>query len=114
MASSEQIRATLAAHCAAAGAADATALADLYAPDARLHDPAGAPPVIGRIAIREHFATVLTEQGEIELLLLVVTGHHAGAVHFRATPAGRPVRDIIDTMTFDDHAVITSMQAYAD
>jgi steroid Delta-isomerase len=55
---------------------------------------------------------VLTKPREMELVFVAVTGHHA-AFHFRATPAGGPARDVIDTMTFDDDGAITSMKAYA-
>ena len=48
----------------------------------------------------------------MEVVFVMVTDHH-GAVHFRATPAGGATRDVIDTMTFDEQAAITSMLAYA-
>lgn len=112
MASTEQLTATIEAHVAAVGAADADALASLYGAEAELQDPAGTTVAVGRGAIREHFARVLTEPRNMELVCVVVTDHH-GAVHFRATPAGGDTRDVIDTMTFDAQATITSMQAYA-
>lgn len=43
---------------------------------------------------------------------MAVTDHHV-AFHFRATPANGATVDVIDTMTFDAYARITSMQAYA-
>ena len=97
---------------AAVGAADAAAVADLYGAEAVVQDPAGTTVATGRSAIRRHFAHVLTEPREIELVVVAVTGQRA-AVHFRATPAGGSPRDVIDTMTFDDDGAITSMQAYA-
>ena len=112
MASRERINATVEAHCVAVGHADADAVASLYADDAAIEDPAGGDPVRGVAAIRDHFAHVLTERRDIEIVLVAVAGHHA-AVHLRATPAGGPARDVIDTMSFDDEALITSMQAYA-
>jgi steroid Delta-isomerase len=59
MASAQPLRAVIEAHVAAVGAADAPMLAALYAPDGRVHDPAGAAPVVGRAAIAELFARVL-------------------------------------------------------
>jgi steroid delta-isomerase len=100
------------AHVAAVGAADPTALAALYAPDGRLHDPAGGQPVVGRAAIAEHFARWLNEPRQVHIVTIVVSGYDA-AVYFRAMPVGGPARDIIDTMTFDDKAMITEMRAYA-
>ncbi len=112
MASTDQLRAAIEAHVAAVGAGDATTLGTLYASDGRLHDPAGAQPVVSRAAIAEHFGSVLSEPREVEIVTIVVTGHDA-AVHFRATPAGGETRDVIDTMIFDDQAMITVMRAYA-
>ncbi len=101
------------AHVAAVGAADAGALAALYTPDGRLYDPAGSEPVIGRQAIGEYFASVLSEPRDVQILTISVTGLEA-AVHFRATPAGGVTRDVIDTMRFDDQAMIVAMRVYAD
>lgn len=112
MATTHQITATIEAHVAAVGATDAHRLAALYAPGAHLFDPAGGTPVEGRDAIREHFATVLTEPRRMGIVLIAVTGADA-ALHFRATPATGDTVEVIDTMTFDEQARITSMRAYA-
>jgi len=108
-----RLRAVIEAHVAAVGAGDAGAVATLYTADGRLYDPAGGPPVVGRAAIAEHFARWLSEPRDVEIMTIVVTGYDA-AVYFRATPAGGPPRDVIDTMTFDDQAMITEMRAYAE
>jgi steroid delta-isomerase len=112
MASGAEVKAAVEAHVAAVGAADADALARLYARAARLQDPAGTTVAVGRSAIRRYFAEVLTEPRTMEIAFLAVTDHRA-AVHFCATPTGGAARDVIDTMTFDEQAAITSMQAYA-
>jgi steroid Delta-isomerase len=108
-----QVRTAIVAHVAAVGAADVAALAALYAPDGRLHDPAGGQPLVRRTAIADHFGSVLNEPRDVQVAMIAVTGHDA-AVHFRATPAGGEARDVIDTMTFDDQGLITVMRAYAD
>lgn len=113
MANIDPIRAAIEPHVAAVGAADVAALAALYAPDGRLYDPAGGHAVIGRAAIAAHFASVLSEPRDMQIVTIVVTGLDA-AVHFRATPAGGEARDVIDTMTFDEDAMITAMRAYAN
>jgi steroid delta-isomerase len=113
MASADRIRAAIVAHVAAVGAADAGALAALYAPDGRLYDPAGGQPVVGRAAIADHFANVLSEPRDMQIVMIAVAGLDV-AVHFRATPAGGEARDVIDTMTFDEQAMIMAMRAYAD
>lgn len=74
--------------------------------------PGRAPPVRGRTAIGQHFTAVLTERRSMELVMVAITDHHA-AVHFRATPADGASREVIDTMTFNEQAMNTSMQAYA-
>ena len=112
MASEARIRATIEAHVAAVGAADAAAVADLYAAEAEVEDPAGTTVATGRPAIRRHFAEVLTEAREMEMVFVAVIGDRA-AFHFRATPSNGPTRDVIDTMTFDDEGAIMSMHAYA-
>ncbi len=85
----EEITATIEAHVAAVGAAEAEAVASLYAAEAKLQDPAGTTVAVGRSAIRQHFAAVLTGPREMDLVFVAVTDHHA-AVHFRAIPAGGP------------------------
>lgn len=112
MASAEEIKAAVEAHVIAVGAADADALARLYAAEAELQDPAGTTVAIGRAAVGRYFAEVLTEPRATEIVFLAVTDHRA-AVHFRATPTGGPARDVIDTMTFDEQGAIILMQAYA-
>jgi steroid delta-isomerase len=112
VASTAEITAVVKAHVGAVGTADADALARLYAEQGELQDPAGTTVAVGRRAIQQHFAAVLTEPREMELVFVAVTDHHA-AVHFRATPADGATRDVIDTMTFDERGAITSMQAYA-
>lgn len=113
MAGADRLRAVIEVHVAAVGAGDAAALAALYASDASLYDPAGGEPVVGRAAIADHFAEVLSERRSTQIMAIAVTGNNA-AVHFRATRRGGPARDIIDTMVFDDQAMITEMRAYAD
>ena len=113
MASTDEVRAVIESHVAAVGVGDAGAVAALYAPEGRLHDPAGAQPIVGRDAIADYFAAVLSEPREVQIVTIAVVSGKDAAVHFRATPAGREPRDIIDTMTFDHHAQITVMHAYA-
>jgi protocatechuate 3,4-dioxygenase beta subunit len=110
--SSERRSEIVEAHVEAVGAADAAAVAALYARDAHLHDPAGAAPIVGRAAIAAHFGEVLTEPRIVEIVAIAVAEKDA-AVHFRATPDGGPTRDVIDTMTFDDGNAIMVMRAYA-
>jgi len=96
MASSDQLRAAIKAHVAAVGAADAAALAALYAPTAGCTTgPAVSPSwAAPRSPITSSAACSANPGGEI--VTIAVIGHDA-AVLFRATPAGGETRDVIDT-----------------
>jgi steroid Delta-isomerase len=119
MASADQIRHAFERYCAHLTAHDADAIADLYADDAVVEDPAGSPPIVGRPAIREFYAGAL-ERARPDAVLLtgpvrVLASGLAGAATLESHSSrdGHPVRiDIIDVMTFDATGAITSMQAY--
>jgi len=67
MASNEAIQSAVAAYCAAAGAMDANAVADAFAPDGISNDPVGTPPHEGRDAIRHFMNGILTETERITI-----------------------------------------------
>ena len=86
-------------------------LAALYADDATIEDPVGGEVHRGNDAVRRFFHAVKHgRQFEVELISLNVAGGEA-AFHFRVSTDGRRM-DVIDVMTFDDNAKITSMRAY--
>jgi steroid delta-isomerase len=94
-----------------AGHGSADDLAALYADDATIEDPVGGEVHRGKVAVRSFFHTVKDgRQFEVALISLNVAGGEA-AFHFQVTTAGRRM-DVIDVMTFDDNARITSMRAY--
>ena len=113
MAANPRVRATIAAHFDAVAAADGVAVGHCYALDATVADPVGSEPIRGRAAITAWFDTELTEPRDLQLVFVAVNDDHA-AIHFRATPAGGPTRDVIDTMTFDEDGLISSMEVHAD
>ncbi|MBD0861733.1 nuclear transport factor 2 family protein [Gordonia sp. zg691] len=91
-----------------------TDIAALYAPDARLEDPVGAEPRIGRTAIEEFYRGLDGTDTTAELLVVRAVGREA-AFHFRVTtklPEGSFVVEPIDVMTFDATGAITSMRAF--
>lgn len=112
MTSREQIRAVVDRHVAAVGAADADALAALYAPDAAFEDPAGSTPYVGREAIRSQFASVLTSPRRTELLWVAIVGSEV-ALLFRATSSEGTSTEVFDVMSFDDRGQIVRMRAYS-
>ncbi len=94
---------------AAHGSADE--LAALYADDATVEDPVGGEVHRGMEAIRGFCHAVKDGRSfEVGLLSLNVAGGEA-AFHFQVTTDGRRM-DVIEVMTFDDDAKITSMRAY--
>jgi steroid Delta-isomerase len=118
MASPEQMRVAFERYAALLTAHDADGIADLYAADATVEDPAGGPPLVGRAAILALYRAAI-ERAQPTVVLTgpvrVLADGHAGAapLQSRSTRDGRAVTiDIIDVFTFDDAGAITSMRAY--
>ncbi|WP_018598851.1 nuclear transport factor 2 family protein [Mycobacterium sp. 155] len=89
-------------------------IAELYADDATVEDPAGGEVHIGRAAIRGFYANVENIKSKTELVTLRVAGHEA-AFHFRLTmDLGNSSMRVepIDVMTFDGDGKISAMKAY--
>jgi steroid Delta-isomerase len=118
MASPEQMRVAFERYAALLTARDADGIADLYAADATVEDPAGGPPLVGRAAILAFYRAAI-ERAQPAVVLTgpvrVLADGRAGAapLQSRSTRDGRAVTiDIIDVFTFDDAGAITSMRAY--
>jgi steroid delta-isomerase len=109
--SEARVRAAVRGHFEAVAAADADALAGLYADGAVLEDPAGGQRREGRSAVREHFAAALRAPRRVEPLWLAVVGREV-ALLFRATDAGGEATEVFDVMSFDEEALITSLRTY--
>lgn len=115
MSSSDHIRSVYSRYVDLVSAGDAVAVAALYAPDATLEDPIGAPLQRGREAIRAFYAA---SAGAVKLALsgpVRVCGREAAApmVATLQGPDGRRACiDIIDVMTFGEDGLITSMRAF--
>jgi len=96
-------------------AGDAPAIAALYAQDATLEDPIGAPLQRGREAIRAFYAA---SAGAVKLALsgpVRVCGREAAApmlATLQGADGRRAYIDIIDVMTFGEDGLITSMRAF--
>lgn len=119
MATAEDIRATVARYTETMSAADKEGWLALFNPDASLEDPVGTDPHRGIEAIGAFFDLA---QSLADSITLVRTGPTRVAGREAAFPmqaisdlgGTRMVIDIIDVMSFDDEARITSMRAFWD
>lgn len=107
----DRIRVAVDRHVAGVAAADADALAALYAEDGFFEDPAGRQRHTGRAAVRRHFATVIEGPRDVTLLSLAVVGQEV-ALLFRAVSPDGSATEVFDVMSFDEDARITANRAY--
>jgi steroid delta-isomerase len=111
----DRIRAIFARYVELVSAGKSDAIADLYAKDATLEDPIGAPQKRGREAIREFYAAS-AGAAKLELTGPVRVCGREAAAPMQATLTGadgkRAFIDIIDVMSFGEDGLITSMRAY--
>jgi steroid delta-isomerase len=94
---------------------DAEALTRLFAEDATIEDPIGAPPLVGREAIRAFYQRICAGGARLTLTGPIrATGRHA-AFPFQSKVTYKGVActiDIIDVFRFDDEGRIAAMQAF--
>lgn len=114
MASADEIRKTVERYVALMNAGDAEGIAALYAEDATLEDPIGAPAQRGRAAI---LAWYRASAGKVRLELsgpIRVAGGEAAfpMLGTLGAPASPAYLDIIDVMRFDGAGRIASMRAF--
>jgi steroid delta-isomerase len=115
MQSSDHIRSVYSRYVDLVSAGDADAIAALYAKDATLEDPIGAPLQRGRDAIRAFYKA---SSGAVKLALsgpVRVSGREAAApmiATLQGADGRRAYIDIIDVMTFGEDGLITSMRAF--
>jgi len=113
------IRAAVDAYCAAFSSGDRQGYVNAFAPDAWIEDPVGSPRREGHEGIGAFFDEMAAMADSIELRRtgpVRVAGSEA-AFPMQARPSmggATMVVDIIDVMTFDDDARITSMRAFWD
>ncbi|AWZ23236.1 MULTISPECIES: nuclear transport factor 2 family protein [Rhodococcus] len=86
----------------------------LYAPGATVEDPVGTPVRATEAEIREFYGVVepLAQTGEV--ITLKIAENNAAFVFRLVTHLGEQdlVMEVVDVMTFDDDARITSMRAF--
>ncbi|WP_168698258.1 nuclear transport factor 2 family protein [Gordonia paraffinivorans] len=113
-ASGTDIQALVTGYLTAISTGRSADIAARYAPDARLEDPVGSEPRVGREQIEEFYRGLDGVDTSAELITLRTAGSEA-AFHFRVTtslPDRTIVIEPIDVMTFDEDGLITSMRAF--
>ena len=115
MPSYEQMVATVHAYVDAFANEDSDAIVQLYAADATVEDPIGAPLRSGTEAIRDFYRMSVGTGAKLTLEGPVRTAGNIAAFAFsvNARLEGSPCRiDVIDTFTFDANGKIAAMKAY--
>jgi steroid delta-isomerase len=119
MAEHDSIVATIETYMAAFSATDRDGWLECFAEDAWLESPVGTPRRQGLDAIGDFWDEAYAIPDRIELRpgdIRVVAGHEA-AFTLEARPnlgGDNYIVDVIDNMTFDDDAKITSARAFYD
>ncbi len=119
MATVEQIQATIDRYIERFSSGDAAGWAALFAEDATQEDPVGTPVNVGREAIQGFYERTAEMLGGGLTLVAkeepVIIGHEAALSLYALAGAGEArvrMPRIIDHMTFDDDANITSLRAF--
>ena len=106
------MKAALQAYIDYFNAGDADALTALFADDATVEDPVGAPANHGKTAIHAFYVDAMKNGAKLSLSAPIRGSHsNAAAMAFEAKIGTLTVR-IVDVMTFDDAGKFTSMKAY--
>src|SRR3977135_4210154 len=116
MATSEQMRATVAGYVAAYKTNDREALLELFAPDAEWTAPVGTPTHHGREGVAKFWddTRALADSIVLEPVHVHVCGNEAALVMEIHSIVGDAhiVIDAVDIFTFDDDARIQTGRAY--
>lgn len=115
MPSHEHMVAVVHAYVEAFANEDSDAIAQLYAVDATVEDPVGAPLRSGIEAIREFYEMSVGTGAKLTLEGPVRTAGNIAAFAFSVHVAldGSPCRiDVIDTFNFDSNGKIVAMKAF--
>ncbi|WP_157684526.1 nuclear transport factor 2 family protein [Cytobacillus praedii] len=88
----------------------------LFADEARVEDPVGTPPKIGRKEVRKFYSKSLSGGNKLELLASSWGSYGKAAmitfpVHEQMEVGSLRI-DVTDVMTFDSNSNIITMQAY--
>ncbi|UYP18993.1 nuclear transport factor 2 family protein [Rhodococcus sp. Z13] len=112
--SRDAIRATVEGYVKAVATGTVDDVLALYAPGATVEDPVGTPVRTTEAELREFYGAVepLAQTGEV--LTLKIAENSAAFLFRLVTHLGEQdlLMEVVDVMTFDDDARITSMKAY--
>lgn len=117
MATEEQMRSALQAYIDNFNAKDGSALASLFADNARIEDPVGGPNIVeGQEAIAEFYRGAVEVVERVELAAPIRASHGQSAamafdIHIQTADQTMLIR-AIDVMTFDNNGKIIDMKAY--
>jgi len=126
---SQQMKDAVQAYINLFNAQDAQGIANLYADDATVTDPVGAPPKVGKSEILEFYTLAVKNGAKLELVGPTRIAGNSAAFPFRCTvgamthvdgdvavevdlPKGGMTIDIIDTFAFNEDGKVTEMKAY--
>lgn len=104
--------ATVEKYCALVGTDALDELLDLFSAEATVEDPVGTPVRDHPDAVREFYATLVGTGTRLELRGPIAGDDHNRAFLFTVHTGDEFSMDVIDVMTFDDDAKITSMRAF--
>jgi len=118
VASRAEIIAACDAYLAAVSARDPDAVMALYHDDARVEDPIGSEPKVGRDAIAGFYESMRDATGIVVRRIgpVCVVGSHAAFLFGLTVTIGDEDHELcsIDAMVFDDDGKIVSMTAHSD
>ncbi|MFD4294742.1 nuclear transport factor 2 family protein [Rhodococcus sp. NPDC058505] len=111
--SRESIQATIESYVKSVAGGTVDDVLALYAPGATVEDPVGTEPRTTEAALREFYGIIEPLEQTVELGIVKIAADHAAFNFTLTTHMGEQKVEIsvIDVMTFDDDAKITSMKA---
>ena len=109
----EHVKSVLQAYVHAVSGDDVDAVLALYADDAVVEDPVGAPPQEGKDALRAFYQIAVDSVERMDLEGNVRVRGRWGAAAMRAKVKGADlVMETLDVMEFNDEGLIVRMTAY--
>jgi steroid delta-isomerase len=110
------MKATMQAYIDGFNRTDAAGVADLYADDATVEDPVGAPLKKGKAEILKFYQASMQTGAKLALAAPIRGSHgDSAAMAFDVQlnmPQGKAVIRVIDVMTFNEAGKFTSMRAF--
>jgi steroid delta-isomerase len=115
MPSPDTMAAAVDAYVAAFARGDTQGIVDLFRDDAKVEDPVGAEPIVGKPAITAFYGRATALGARLSLDGPVRTSGASAAFAFTVTVPGGQVTtliQVIDVFDFDEAGLVTHMRAY--